>query len=135
MKILIPLDDSKFAERNVEYVKNMAKKMDAELLLLHIVALPPSAPGNIDLEPLEKNGKEFLEKHKKQLESEGVKVSIKVVVGFGRVGQIIIDEAQKENADLIALGAKGKSLMRNILIGSVADHVTRNAACSVLVIR
>ena len=135
MKILLPLDDSKFAEKNVEYVKNLAKKLDAELSLLHIIALPPSEPGSIDFAPLEKAGKDFLEKKKRELESENIRVSTKVVVGFAKVGDTIIDEAGKQKVDMIALGAKGKSLFRNLVLGSVADNVTRNAPCPVLVIR
>ncbi len=135
MKILLPLDSSKYADANVAYIKDIAKKTNAELLLLHIVALPTSAKGVMDFSSLEAKGKEFLDGHKKRLEADGVNISAKVVVGFGSPGAIINEEAKASKADLVALGAKGKSLTRNLLMGSVADDVSRNAPCSVLIIR
>ncbi len=135
MKILLPLDSSKFADANVAYIQEIAKKTNAELLLLHIIALPTSAKGVMDFSSLEAKGKEFIDGYKKKLEADGINVSAKVIVGFGSPGALINEEAKVAKADLIALGAKGKSLTRNILMGSVADDVSRNASCSVLIIR
>ena len=138
MKILLPLDDSKFADKNIEYVAKLAKQMEAEVTLFHAVALPSSTAteGFVpDFTTFEAEAKTVLEKYQKILEEKGLKVSSKSETGFGRPGDIINRELEKGGYDLVALGARGKSTLRNLLLGSVADSVVHNAPCSVLIIR
>ena len=47
----------------------------------------------------------------------------------------IIDEAAKVGADLIVLGTRGRSNVRDLLLGSTAEKVLRESACSVLAVR
>jgi nucleotide-binding universal stress UspA family protein len=135
MKILLPLDSSEYAQKNVDYVKNMAKKLDAEVILLNIVVTHGEAAGVKNEPVLQKESEDFLATKKKQLEEEGINVSTKVGIATIAPGVSIAQAAIDLKADLIALGAKGKSLKRNLLIGSVADTVVRSATCSVLVIK
>jgi nucleotide-binding universal stress UspA family protein len=62
-----------------------------------------------------------------------------VVVDFlvweGDPGEAIIDAAQAEGADMIVVGSHGRGAVGRFLIGSVSDHVVRNASCPVLVVR
>jgi nucleotide-binding universal stress UspA family protein len=135
MKILLPLDSSEYAQKNVDYVKNLAKKLDAEVILLKIVVVPAEVLSVTDESVLRKESEDFLATKKKQLEEEGINVSTKVGIATIAPGVSIAQAAIDLKADLIALGAKGKSLKRNLLIGSVADSVLRNATCSVLIIK
>jgi nucleotide-binding universal stress UspA family protein len=135
MKILLPLDSSEYAQKNVDYVKNMAKKLDAEVILLNIVVTHGEAAGVKNEPVLQKESEDFLATKKKQLEEEGINVSTKVSFSPASPGYSIVRIADELKVDMIALGAKGKSLKRNLLIGSVADTVVRSATCSVLVIK
>jgi nucleotide-binding universal stress UspA family protein len=47
----------------------------------------------------------------------------------------IVSCAEKEQFDLIVLGARGKSGLSKLLLGSVADKVVSKAPCSVLTVR
>ena len=47
----------------------------------------------------------------------------------------IVDRARAWKADLIVLGAKGTASLERLVVGSTAEHVTREAGCSVLVVR
>jgi len=49
--------------------------------------------------------------------------------------QAIIDEATRVNADLIVMGTHGRSGFNRLLMGSVAENVTRLATCPVLTVR
>jgi nucleotide-binding universal stress UspA family protein len=139
MEILVPLDDSKHAENIVEYMKDFAKKLNADIKLLHVVSLPTMIEAPIDLSHIiatyKEAGEAFIEKFKKELESENLKVTSEVKVGFSSAAQVINEEAEKGKFDLIALGARGQSLLKKIFLGSVADSVARNAPCPVLIIR
>ena len=56
------------------------------------------------------------------------------VVG-GPPGPAIVQSAQGWNADLIVMGTHGRTGLSRLLMGSVAEHVIRNAACPVLTIK
>jgi nucleotide-binding universal stress UspA family protein len=84
---------------------------------------------------LQKESEDFLATKKKQLEEEDINASTKVGFSPASPGYSIVRIADELKVDMIALGAKGKSLKRNLLIGSVADTVVRSATCSVLVIK
>ncbi|WP_417738058.1 universal stress protein [Rosistilla oblonga] len=53
----------------------------------------------------------------------------------GPPGYEIRSEADKWNADLIVMGAVGKSMMERVVLGSVSDFVATHTASSVLVVR
>lgn len=135
MKILLPLSSSERTQKNVDYVKTVAKKLDAEIILMNVVVIPAEMMGVADESTLLKDGEEFVEANKKQLEEEGIKVSTKVSISTCSAGLSIVRAAEELKVDLIALGAKGKSLKRNLLIGSVADSVLKDATCPVLIIK
>jgi len=65
--------------------------------------------------------------------------SMGVEVGFlvweGDPGESILEAAQAERADMIVVGSHGRGAVGRFLIGSVSDHVVRNASCPVLVVR
>jgi len=63
----------------------------------------------------------------------GVKVSF--LVWTGDPGESIVSAAEAENADLVVVGTHGRGTIGRLLLGSVSDHVVRNAPCPVLVVR
>ena len=135
--ILLPVDGSKFMERNIKYACDVAKTEKAKLTLIHVVSLPtvvePGVP--IDPTPFEQAGTQTLEKAKEIAKDCGVDAETKLGRTFGNPGQEILKAAEEGKYDLIIIGAKGHSLLRNLMIGSVCDTVVRNAPCPVLVVR
>jgi len=67
------------------------------------------------------------------LHSSGFKAETDVQIGDATMN--ILDTAAGWHADLIVLGAQGKRDLQNILIGSVAQSVARQAKCSVEIVR
>jgi nucleotide-binding universal stress UspA family protein len=61
-------------------------------------------------------------------------INVQHIVAHGTVYEEILDTAQRVGADLIVMGAHGPDL-KDYLLGSNADRVTRHAKCSVLVVR
>jgi nucleotide-binding universal stress UspA family protein len=52
-----------------------------------------------------------------------------------RIGELLIEVAAKEHANLIVVGTRGRSDGQSLLFGSVAHHVIHNATTPVLVVR
>jgi universal stress protein A len=52
----------------------------------------------------------------------------------GRAATVICDVAAKSAVDIIILSSHGRSGLKHILLGSVAEDVVRHAPCSVLVV-
>lgn len=50
------------------------------------------------------------------------------------VGEAIIQEAEKESADLIVLGTRGLGTFRRAIVGSVSDYVAHNGVKPILII-
>lgn len=72
------------------------------------------------------------------LEGAGAKVRSRVVPGSRRavrqdVRSVILSTIDQEEADLVALGARGTGGIAGLLVGSVAATVVHQATCSVLV--
>jgi nucleotide-binding universal stress UspA family protein len=65
--------------------------------------------------------------------SAGVEVDF--LVWEGDPGEAIVEAATAEGADMIVVGSHGRGTVGRFLIGSVSDHVVRNAPCPVLVVR
>lgn len=136
-KILLPVDGSKFMEKNITYACDITRGEKSKLTLIHVVALPtvvePGVP--IDPTPFEEAGTQIIEKAKKIAKDQGVDAETKLGRAFGNPAHEIIKAAEEGKYDLIIIGAKGHSLLRNLMVGSVCDTVVRNAPCPVLVVR
>eukprot|EP00011_Vannellida_sp_DIVA3-517-6-12_P014598 CAMPEP_0114612880 /NCGR_PEP_ID=MMETSP0168-20121206/4845_1 /TAXON_ID=95228 ORGANISM="Vannella sp., Strain DIVA3 517/6/12" /NCGR_SAMPLE_ID=MMETSP0168 /ASSEMBLY_ACC=CAM_ASM_000044 /LENGTH=139 /DNA_ID=CAMNT_0001823869 /DNA_START=30 /DNA_END=449 /DNA_ORIENTATION=- len=67
---------------------------------------------------------------------EAGEAGIKNVTGKVTLGQPrdeILHLAESENVDVIAMGARGLGAVKRLLLGSVSDHVMKNAHCNVLI--
>ena len=53
-------------------------------------------------------------------------------VEVGDPGEIILNVAEEEESDMIVMGTHGFGTFRSLLMGSVSNFVTQNAACPVL---
>lgn len=68
-----------------------------------------------------------------QLTRPGLTVTSEVLVGSPK--QLIVDEAERWQADLVVLGTHGHGAPGRFLLGSVAHSVVLHAPCSVEVVR
>lgn len=71
---------------------------------------------------------------KVELEAAGAK-SVRTAVIEGHAGTAIVDTAAAEHADVIVMATHGRGGLGRAVLGSVADHVVRHAACPVLLVR
>ena len=60
---------------------------------------------------------------------------VKSLLRHGRAAVVIAKTVQRLRPDLVAVGASGRAGLPYYLLGSVAEHVLREAPCDVLVTR
>lgn len=65
--------------------------------------------------------------------ADGVRMEYKLAKGDAT--NSILEVTQESGCDLIVLGTHGRTGLSRVLIGSVAEHVMRNAPCPVLVVK
>ena len=140
--ILIPLDGSGRAEAILPHVTELAQCLGSKLVLMRVVD-PAIAYSGLEGLPVEvtrdlinqeaEEAKTYLETKRKELETQ--QIEAKVVVRYGAVPQTILDVAEAEHADLIAIASHGRSGLSRIFYGSVAAAVLQRADRPLLLIR
>ena len=63
------------------------------------------------------------------------RVPIRCLIWEGDPGEAIVEAAESEQVDLVVVGSHGRGQMGRLFLGSVSEHVVRNAGCPVLVVR
>ena len=137
--ILVAIDGSKEADWAVKKGIEIAKRNDATLLLVHVIDTRTfaliEAYDTVIGDRAEKLAKDMLENYLKQAEDVGLtNVQYEIDYGSPKI-RIPRDLAKKHNVDLILCGATGLNVVERFFIGSVSEHITRYAACDVLVVR
>ncbi len=132
--VLVPTDLSKYSERAIECVTQIPGVRN--IVIQHVVdGTEPSRHGWL-LDREVENTRLRLGEIKSVLEKSGIGIRVRVdVIHEGDVPGRILETAREERATLIFLGARGKGIIRDILIGSVAHSVLRHARTNVLVMR
>lgn len=148
-KILIALDFDPSAQNIAETGYELAKSMNAQTILLHVVSdatyysslnyspiLGFDSFSNLDIvqtdavEDLKDAAKNYLEKMKTHLGGE----AIDTVIKDGDFGDSILEAAKEVNAHMIVMGTHGRSGLDKILMGSVAEKVLRKSSIPLFII-
>ena len=136
-KILVPLDGSEQSIWALGKAVQIAKKLGGEITLIHVYSVSPLAITPMQVykyvEAMAKYGNGILEDGKKKAEAEGAKAQTLLVEGH--TVEEILKAAREGNFSLIVIGARGMSKIKELLMGSVSDAVTKHALCPVLVVR
>jgi nucleotide-binding universal stress UspA family protein len=137
--ILVAIDGSKEADWAFNKGVEIAKRNDANLLLVHVIDTRSfaliEAYDTVIGDRAEKLAKDMLENYKTQAMDAGLtKVQYEIEFGSPKI-RIPRDLAKKHTIDLIICGATGMNVVERFFIGSVSEHITRYAHCDVLIIR
>jgi nucleotide-binding universal stress UspA family protein len=138
--ILVPVDYSKCSLAGVRYAIEFAKKVAARLIVLHMADLGPQLMtegcGVYHLSPYREAAgrvsKPQMRAFLRGVNFGSVPFNISAIAGFCPEG--ICRVAEKENVDLIIMATHGRTGLKHVFIGSVAERVVRHAPCAVLVV-
>ena len=146
-KILVPTDFSKPAQIAIDVAGDIARKANAQLILLHVVEEASGTSFNITGEVDVSGGWEdklftmkLIERSKKQMaklleevKASGVKVKQELRLGTAFHGMRDIITEQK--VDLVVMGTAGHSKLEEMIIGTNTEKVVRHSKCPVLTVQ
>ncbi len=129
-RILIPTDFSPCSLHALRYAEELARRFGAELTLLHVGdALSDSdLPGAGEL-----SGRREIDRALDLLRERDYRV--RGVLRRGNPADEIVQAVAAERADLIVMGTHGRTGLKHVFMGSVAEEVVRKALCPVLTVR
>jgi nucleotide-binding universal stress UspA family protein len=137
---LVPLDGSPNGEKILGPATGLAKAMGARLTLLHVVSpqltmgarVSPLPSGHLEERLTYAGG--YLSRLVERLSEEGVEAASKIESHFAPA-RAILNTAESENVDLIAIATHGYTGVKRALLGSVTDKVLRGARWPLLLER
>lgn len=138
-RILIPVDGSPTSSAALAEALGFVRERNARVLLVYACEPMPYtlAEGVLDLsDEMRRQGRLILDAAAAAADKAGVTAEMSLVdASDRRIPEVIVDEAKRWNADLIAMGTHGRRGFEHLLLGSVAEGVIRRAGVPVLLLR
>ena len=138
--ILAPLDGSKRAEAILPHLEEAARRYKAKVIFLQVIeqTLLFVAPDSfyVEQDQFEKKAKEtevYLESLKGAFCEKGI--DARTLTAHGPVVEAIINAAERESADIIAIASHGRSGISRVFYGSVAAGILHRTDRPLLLIR
>ena len=145
--LLVAVDFTPFSEEALFFAGQLAEKLKAQLLVLHVIHDPAEAPGfyvqkgkkkkylNSMEEAAEEMMTGFLKNMRQALPSEETIQEAVPMLVVGTPAMRIVEVAEREKVSMIIVGSHGRTGMSKILIGSKAERVVRLSTVPVTVVK
>ena len=137
---LVPLDFSPYSTQALDYAMALAHTLHARLTLLHVMQSLAIGSGDMDMALPYAFMQELDVELTRRLESYLARVTAaglngEMALSYGSPYHEIVETAKARQVDLIIMGTHGRTGLRHVLLGSVAEKVVQLASCPVLVMR
>lgn len=133
-RILVATDGSSSANEALRQGIRLTRENQGLLTVVYVI---PTHIGGIGFfrndfkRVFREEGRKILEQAKEMAEKESVPVKTHMEEGYPF--EKIVELAKDTNTELIIIGSHGRTGLKKILLGSVAERVIKNAPCPVLV--
>jgi nucleotide-binding universal stress UspA family protein len=139
-QIVVGVDGSSGARAAVAWCAEMAGALDAEVLAVHalppfVQVVPPAPPPSVPVyysEETRERLQQHLEEWCEPLRAAGV--PSQAILAEGAPAPTLMQVADDHGAAMLVVGRSGKGGLAELLLGSVAHHLSHHAACPVLVV-
>lgn len=138
-RILVPFDFSDTARRALAWAADLQRTTGAPpLMLVHAITSRPAGTAETPLQALVPDAAEIavlegsMAEEARRFEAPA---TASVSIRASNVGDIIVDAANDLKAELVVMGSHGRTGVKRLLLGSVAEHVLRHATCPVVTVR
>jgi nucleotide-binding universal stress UspA family protein len=140
-RILVPLDGSAMAEQILPSVTSVARALSAQVILFQVPIAYVTGwmtgewylPVQGVLDTAEENSHGYLQSVAGRLEEEGLEVATSTSIG--PVADCIVEYAEANDVDLVAMCTHGRTGLARWALGSVADRVLRAGGTPILLVR
>jgi len=140
-RLLVATDGSEGADRALTAAAELAKAMDAELVIVNVEQgyLSESVYSAENLEGsnieavLYAASDEILKVAQSQAAALGVR-KVRTRSGLGDAVGFILDVVANERPDMLVVGKRGRGRLLGLLIGSVSQKLVSLAPCKILVV-
>jgi nucleotide-binding universal stress UspA family protein len=130
-RALVPVDGSRYMSGVVAHAIAIAKKTGCSLSFLYVLNVEPTTTP--ELEKRTESGRRIPEECRRKAAAEDISASSRIEVGSP--AETIVEIAVREKFDLIIIGSRGRSRLKTLLVGGVADEVMEQASCPVLLVK
>ncbi|MBM4075414.1 MAG: universal stress protein [Planctomycetes bacterium] len=131
-RVLCATDFSDSSTKAVQYAEQLCVETGAELYLVHAFDTPETYTLSGQEHPRDPRLQQQLESI---LADSTLGAKLHRLQHAGPAGDVICWLAQDHECDLIVMGTHGRTGLKHLLFGSVAEHVLTHARCPVLTIR
>lgn len=152
-KFLVAVDNSAMGQRVFEEALALARATGAKMMILHVLDLEEQGSPQIPMiyntysMPLDEQTMELYQQQWQEFENQGLKilqsladkaagagVTTEFTQKTGSPGRAICELADSWSADLIVMGRRGLSGVKEAFFGSVSSYVLHRASCSVHIV-
>ncbi len=145
--LLVAVDFTRFSEEALLFASQLAEKLDALLLVLHVIHDPAEAPGFYAQkskhkkylqsmeDAAEEMMQEFLAKMQKDYPDQKPIKKAETLLVVGTPVTRILEIAEKKQASMILIGSHGRTGLSHLLIGSKAERVVQLSPIPVTVVK
>lgn len=135
---VVAIDFSRGSEKAFDYALRSARESKAKLVALNVVPaelIYPPTGGQFDFYGLME--RDASDRFAKLVKRKAIKPGeCKLVLARGTdFAAVIVRQAKKLRAELIIMGSHGRTGLRRLLLGSVAERTLRYADCPVLIVK
>ncbi|MFY9580934.1 MAG: universal stress protein [Gaiellaceae bacterium] len=132
-RILVPMKLGEIGEEMVATAVKLAQERGAKVDALHVIRVPLDQPLDAELWDEEERAEASLVEAKLLGADHGVEVEGHTVRARS-IGQAIVDEAERLNADLIVLGSSPRWRRQSRFFSPTVEYVLKKAPCEVLIV-
>ncbi len=137
MKLLLATDLSDASSSATDQAFDLAARLGAMLLVVSVIdpgsLLLPGGRFRARVDQVRERREQQAQALVERGREAGVEVSF--LVWTGDPGDQIVSAAEAERVDMVLVGSHGRGAVGRLFLGSVSEHVVRNAPCPVLVVR
>ncbi len=145
--LLVAVDFSPFSEEALLFAGQLAEKLKAELLVLHVIHDPAEAPGfyaqkgkkkkflQSMQEAAEEMMEEFLLKMRQAYPDQVPIKEAEPLLVVGTPVTRIVEVAEKKQAGMIIIGSHGRTGLAHLLVGSKVQRVVQLSPVPVTIVK
>ncbi len=134
-KILLPVDFSTCGNDALPRAAALARYEEATLLIMHVQEPPMAYVGGGMYYGSPDPDLEALQAMLEEIVPDDPDIPVEYKMEMGEPADVIVRVAQEEEVDIIVMGTHGRTGLKHLLLGSIAEAIVRRAPCPVMTVK